>query len=182
MQQHFFLLSKWPDWLNSGRSFYTKTISIIHIFVSLITSVNDPWGDIYKPRGQLRVRGVSQLTILLHRPYLIKVTTKEVGGSQNNQKFDHVVYGWPLNSDLCKNCKIGKDGFASSKYFHICSKINYKLNHTFTSPYSVIFLLPFWDMAPILHNAQNLDYTINKIRLRMYVVFLFMYYKKAHQT
>ena len=38
-------------------------------------------GDIHKPRGQLRWRGVSQMTILLHKPYLVKVTMKgEEGG------------------------------------------------------------------------------------------------------
>ena len=36
-------------------------------------------GVIHKPRGQLRGRGVSQMTILLHtKPYLVKVTTKVV--------------------------------------------------------------------------------------------------------
>ena len=51
------------------------------------------YGDIHKPRGQLRGEGgVSQMTILLHKPYLAKVTTK--GGVKNAQKkFDHVVYG-----------------------------------------------------------------------------------------
>ena len=36
------------------------------------------------------------MTILLHKPYLVKVITKG-GGGQNAQKFDHVVYGWPLD-------------------------------------------------------------------------------------
>ena len=35
------------------------------------------------------------MTILLHKPYLIKVTTKGEG-VKNTQKIDHVVYGWPL--------------------------------------------------------------------------------------
>ena len=34
------------------------------------------------------------MTILLHKHYLVKVTTKGEGG-QNTQKFDHAVYGWP---------------------------------------------------------------------------------------
>ena len=38
-------------------------------------------GDIHKPRGQLR--GSSQMTILLHKPYLVKVTT----GVQKRPKF-----------------------------------------------------------------------------------------------
>ena len=45
---------------------------------------------IHKPRGQLRGRGVSQMTILLHKPYLVKVTMK---GVKNIQKIDHGVYG-----------------------------------------------------------------------------------------
>ena len=46
-------------------------------------------GDIHKPRGQLRWRGVSQMTILLHKPYLVKATTKGGGGGQKYPKF------WP---------------------------------------------------------------------------------------
>ena len=42
--------------------------------------------DIHKPRGKLR--GVNQLTILLHEAYLVKVTTKGEGV----KNFDHVVY------------------------------------------------------------------------------------------
>ena len=38
----------------------------------------------------------SQMTILLHKPYLVKVSTKGGGVVKNTQKFDHVVYGWPL--------------------------------------------------------------------------------------
>ena len=32
---------------------------------------------------------------ITYKPYLVKVTTKG-GGGQNTQKFDHVVYGWPI--------------------------------------------------------------------------------------
>ena len=46
--------------------------------------------DIHKPRGQLRGEGVSKITILLHKPCLVKVTMK---GVKNIQKFDHMVYG-----------------------------------------------------------------------------------------
>ena len=45
-------------------------------------------GGIHKPRGQLW--GCIQMTILLHKPHLVKVTMK---GIKNTQKFDHVVYG-----------------------------------------------------------------------------------------
>ena len=58
-----------------------------------------PEGVIYKPRGQLRGRVVSQMIILLHKPYLVKVTTKGRGGVKNTQNFDHVVYGWPLSAN-----------------------------------------------------------------------------------
>ena len=54
---------------------------------------------IHKPRGQLRGawgRGVGQITILLYKPYLVKVTTEVEEGVKNIQKFDHVVYEWPL--------------------------------------------------------------------------------------
>ena len=39
-------------------------------------------GVIHKPRGQLRGRGCSQMTILSHKPYLVKVTTKGGRGSK----------------------------------------------------------------------------------------------------
>ena len=45
-------------------------------------------GGIHKPRGQLW--GCIQMTILLHKPHLVKVTMK---GIKNTQNFDHVVYG-----------------------------------------------------------------------------------------
>ena len=43
------------------------------------------------------VEGVSQMTISLNEAYLVKVTTMGEG-VKNTQKFDLVVYGWPLNS------------------------------------------------------------------------------------
>ena len=48
------------------------------------------WEDIHKPRWQCSWggRGVSQMTILLHKPYLVKVTTKGEGG----QKYPKI---WP---------------------------------------------------------------------------------------
>ena len=53
-------------------------------------------GDIHKPRGQF-LKGVSQMTILLHKPYLLKVTTKG-GGVKNTQNFDHVA--WLMDDPL----------------------------------------------------------------------------------
>ena len=52
---------------------------------------------IHNPRGQLGRGGggISQMTILLRKPYLVKATTRG-RGSKIPQKFDHVVYGWPL--------------------------------------------------------------------------------------
>ena len=35
------------------------------------------------------------MTVLLHKSYLVKVTTNGGGGVKNTQKCDHVVYGWP---------------------------------------------------------------------------------------
>ena len=43
-------------------------------------------GVIHKPRGQLRGRGVSQMTILFHKSYLVNVTTKGEG-DQKYPKF-----------------------------------------------------------------------------------------------
>ena len=64
----------------------------LHVTLSC-TAIGNPRGVIHKPRGQLRGREVSQMTILLHKSYLVKVTTKGRGSGRNSQKFDHVVYG-----------------------------------------------------------------------------------------
>ena len=41
--------------------------------------------------------GGSQITILLHKPYLVYISEYYEGGEVKiAQKFDHVVYGWPL--------------------------------------------------------------------------------------
>ena len=40
--------------------------------------------------------GVSQMTTLLHKPYSVKVSTKE-WWVNDTQKSVHVVYGWPSN-------------------------------------------------------------------------------------
>ena len=32
------------------------------------------------------------MTILLHKPYLVKITTKGEGGGKNTQNYDYVVY------------------------------------------------------------------------------------------
>ena len=55
------------------RHFYSMGASINHV---------DSWGG-----------GGSQMTILLHKSYLVKMPTK-AGRGQNTQKFEHVVYGW----------------------------------------------------------------------------------------
>ena len=44
------------------------------------------YGGIHKPRGQLRGRGVSQMTILLHKPELIRVQEEEIGEGVKNAK------------------------------------------------------------------------------------------------
>ena len=49
---------------------------------------------INKPRGQLKGMGVNQMTTLLHKPYLLKVSTK--GGGKIPKKCVHVVYRWPI--------------------------------------------------------------------------------------
>ena len=55
-------------------------------------------GVIHKPRGQLRGMGVSQMTILLHKPYLVKVTTKGGGGS----KIPEILTTWFMNDPKVK--------------------------------------------------------------------------------
>ena len=50
--------------------------------------------------------GVSQMTISLQKPYLVKVTTK-VGGGQKYSKIDHVIYGRPQS--LEGNILLDKD-------------------------------------------------------------------------
>ena len=63
-------------------------------------------GFTHKPREQLRARGVSQMTILFQKPYIIKVTTKGERQLQNA----HVVCGWPL-------CKYTSNQLESSMFW-----------------------------------------------------------------
>ena len=49
-------------------------------------------GVIHKPCGLLGVGVAKEITISLHNPYFVEVTTKGEGG-QNALKGDHVVYG-----------------------------------------------------------------------------------------
>ena len=47
-----------------------------------------------KPCGQLRGRGLSnQMTILYHKPYLVKETTNGGGEQKTPKNFNHVIYG-----------------------------------------------------------------------------------------
>ena len=51
-------------------------------------------GVIHKPRGQLRGRGISKMTILLHKPYLVKLTMKWEG-VKNTQKLPRGLWMTP---------------------------------------------------------------------------------------
>ena len=48
------------------------TLEVQYLFLNIKILI----GVIHIPRGQMRGEGVSQMTILLHKPYLVKVTTK----------------------------------------------------------------------------------------------------------
>ena len=50
---------------------------------------------IHKPCGHLSGEGVMIMIILLHKPYLVKVTTKVERGGKNTHNIDHAVYKWP---------------------------------------------------------------------------------------
>ena len=58
-------------------------------------------GVIHKPRGQLRGDGVSQMPILLHKPYLVKVTKKKIWPRglwmTPNLGFDPI---WPFSNEV----------------------------------------------------------------------------------
>ena len=56
-----------------------------HIFV----------GDIHKPREQFKRRGVSQITILLDKSYLVKVTTKGEGSQKCPKNWPHDLWTTP---------------------------------------------------------------------------------------
>ena len=55
-------------------------------------------GVIHKPRGQLRGRGFGQISILLHKPYFVKVTTKEEGGG--GVKIPKILITWFVDDPL----------------------------------------------------------------------------------
>ena len=69
---------------------FVKQSYFISIFSGYFFREIATYNYIHKTRGQLR--GVIQMTILLHKPYLVKVTKKREG-VKNNQKFGHVVNG-----------------------------------------------------------------------------------------
>ena len=46
---------------------------------------------------ELEGEGVSQMSMLLHKPYLVKWSTKGGGGSKISKKTVHMVYGCPFN-------------------------------------------------------------------------------------
>ena len=53
-------------------------------------------GVIHKPFGHGRGKEVCQMSILLQKPYLVKLSTKGGEGGQNVQNSVHVVYRRPL--------------------------------------------------------------------------------------
>ena len=84
-------------WYDNNKDLYPIKMAFVCIF---LLKEREFWfhiGDIHKPRGLLRGKVVSQMTIFLHKPYLVKVITKGGEGVKNTQKFDHVVYGFCLD-------------------------------------------------------------------------------------
>ena len=65
--------------------------------VQRVIQLGSGFGVIHKPRGQLRGEGVSQMTILLHKPYLVKVTKK--GGPKIPKKLTI----WFMNDLIIKS-------------------------------------------------------------------------------
>ena len=61
---------------------------------------------VYKPRRQLRGGGVAQMSTLLNKCYLVKMSTKG-GGGQNTPNFVYVVCAPSFNS-LCQKPKAKK--------------------------------------------------------------------------
>ena len=58
-------------------------------------------GTVYKPRRQVRGRGVAQMSTLLNKSYLVKVSTKEEGGSKMPPNSVYVVCTQPLMDVEC---------------------------------------------------------------------------------
>ena len=69
------------------------THDVIRLNLSSISLTSTYTGAIYQgpltngSRRQMRGRGVSQMTILFHKAYLVKVTTKGERGGQKYPKF-----------------------------------------------------------------------------------------------
>ena len=81
----FFNLSRFIKLADRGTSKVVSTFYYVETIVYLCRVK-----FIHKPRGQLMGEGVSQMTILILKPYLIKVAMKREG-VKNTQNFDHVV-------------------------------------------------------------------------------------------
>ena len=58
---------------------------------------------IHIPRGLLRGEGVSQMTILLHKPVLVKATTKWGGGSKTSKNLNKWFMDDPIIRSLFKD-------------------------------------------------------------------------------
>ena len=58
-------------------------------------------GVIHKQRGQLKGRGLNQMTILLHKPYFLNVTTKGEGGPEIHKNLTTLFMDDPKDRRTC---------------------------------------------------------------------------------
>ena len=73
----------------------------IELFVH-VNKITRPAQNIFLESFPTYVEEDSQITILLYKPYLAKVTSKEGGeGVKNPKKIVYVVYGWILANLPC---------------------------------------------------------------------------------
>ena len=64
-------------------------------------------GTVYKPRRQVRGRGVAQMSTLLNKSYLVKVSTKGRGGSKMPQILSTWFVHCPWGYLIVAHCGFG---------------------------------------------------------------------------
>ena len=80
------------SFLDQGHVYFYKESTLIPA-KSANCFMKFSYGGIHKPCGHGRGRGVSQMSMLLHKPYFVKWSTR---GVKNLQKTVHMIYGCPL--------------------------------------------------------------------------------------
>ena len=92
--------------------------------------------------------GGGQMSKIVHKPYLVKLSTKGGGGVKNVQKSVHMIYEWPLSiflffQALCKGSLtwvtlMESESFENATLLPIFVKARYFKNHFYVKLYLIV--------------------------------------------